>query len=275
MHFGKGSGCPPVLDTGLAPAQAAVVAKHVLGAERFFQWGGGGGAEVFGALAWRSYTAEHYAPWCACIRGRPLARCLDQAERVATVLCTRAAHPLKSFGRLQRLNTKDPRAPRLIKETHEAYVAAIDDARRRRPRKETFEAGVFQRVARGPAATPRRFGGRTARRRARRPFQAGEEFFDAVLVDGRAHVSCAIKAVGYSHNASVVFVNGWPKKYAPMLLRYYNLRRTVGPDGFACRDDEARCLAALAPKPRYRGDKQTHAMFINRFKNFMRSPINF
>lgn len=55
--------------------------KHLLGAERFFQWGGGGSAEVLGALAWRSYTAEHYEPWCDCVRKRPLVKCLDRAGR--------------------------------------------------------------------------------------------------------------------------------------------------------------------------------------------------
>ena len=105
--------------------------------------------------------------------------------------------------------------------------------------------------------------------------QAGEDFFDVVLVSGRAPASCAIKAVGYAHNSSKIFVSGWPRKFAPTVLRYYGLRRTIAPDGGVCRANEPRCLAALEPKPRYQGDKQAHRAFTDRFKNFARAPVNF
>jgi len=84
-----------------------------------------------------------------------------------------------------------------------------------------------------------------------------ELFFDVILVDGRAQLSCALKALGYATNATSVFINDWPRKYGKRLLRYYHLVRTIGWDGAECEEQQpGQCLAQLRPKPQYLGDHQ-------------------
>ena len=231
LHYGGGSGCPAFLRPSLAPAQAAVVAGYALGAETFFQWGGGGGAELLASLASRGYTAEHYAPWCECLRRRPFLGCLDGARPLAAprVACTPHRLSLKAFGRLERDEGKT--YPKKLTEAHLQYVSAID--------------------------------------------ATGETSFDVVLIDGRAHASAAIKAAGYATASTVVLVNDWPKKFETLVKRFYTLVATVGASGRECDKGERACLAVLTVKGKYAGDKATHDRHVERFKNFMRSPVNF
>ena len=102
----------------------------------------------------------------------------------------------------------------------------------------------------------------------------GETSFDVVLIDGRAHASAAIKAAGYATASTVVLVNDWPKKFETLVKRFYTLVATVGASGRECDKGERACLAVLAVKGKY-ADKATHDRHVERFKNFMRSPVNF
>ena len=56
--------CEYVLKSQLAPAELLVAARYVVGVSTYFEWGSGGSTETFAPLAARSYTAEHYFPWC-------------------------------------------------------------------------------------------------------------------------------------------------------------------------------------------------------------------
>ena len=128
----------------------------------------------------------------------------------------------------------------------------------------------------------------------------GEAFFDVIFIDGRAHGSAAIKAAGYLRNSSLLFINDWPKKFASLgkrdfiglstiglpprgvrTVRRQRRRRDptprAGPNGEACDSGRAvaNCLAVLRVKPQYAGVKATHDAHTTRFKNFMRSPMNF
>jgi len=107
--------CPKILTPdSLTLAQRRVVAADVLGSRTFFEWGGGGSTELIAPLALRSYSVEHYAPWCNCLQTRPLSRCLQErrtpvhpnddhsssvghAERI---MCIHTNLNLRSYGRL-------------------------------------------------------------------------------------------------------------------------------------------------------------------------------
>ena len=49
----------------------------------------------------------------------------------------------------------------------------------------------------------------------------------------------------------------------------------IGASGRECDKGERACLAVLTVKGKYAGDKATHDRHVERFKNFMRSPVNF
>lgn len=105
--------------------------------------------------------------------------------------------------------------------------------------------------------------------------EAGVATYDAILVDGRAHASCALRALGFARSDTAVFVNGWPRKFGFTVRRYYDVVRTLDAAGGECADGEPRCMAVLAPKKEFAGDNGTHARHIARFKLFLRSPTNF
>ena len=97
----------------------------------------------------------------------------------------------------------------------------------------------------------------------------------AASSESAAHASAAIKAAGYATASTVVLVNDWPKKFETLVKRFYTLVATVGASGRECDKGERACLAVLAVKGKYAGDKATHDRHVERFKNFMRSPVNF
>lgn len=219
--------CPVLLPTDMSGPQNLAVAEQTLGAETYFEWGGGSSTEVLGPLAARSYTVDHYIPWCECLRMRPLIKCLGGSDRIT---CIETNLNLRSFGRLAANGLNNTH--KNIHSAHRAYVEAID-----------FTSEIF---------------------------------FDVVLVDGRAHLSCALKALGYLRNSSVVFVNEWPRKYGKRILQYYHLVRTVGWDGLECPGNTpARCLAMLVARAEYQGDHLIHTNFLENNRNFARSPVNF
>lgn len=245
-HYSGGSlgelSCPVLLPSEMSAAQTLAIAEHALGAETYFEWGAGASTELLAPLAARSYTAEHYGPWCNCLRTRPIARCLDhellanatrrrrRLDESRRITCVETKLNLRSFGRLQQNGINNTH--RNIADAHRSYVSAIDETR--------------------------------------------EVTFDVILVDGRAHFSCALKALGYTIPGSVVFVNDYPRKYGKRLLRYYDLVRTIGWNGDACDSNQhGRCLAQLRPKSDFFGNHQVHSDFLNQNKNFVRSPVNF
>lgn len=228
--FGEFS-CPIFLPSEMSPQQTDAIAERVLGAETYFEWGAGVSTETLAPLALRSYSVEHYAPWCECLRRRPLGICLRQQypwpERI---MCVKTNLNLRSFGRLAGNGANNTQHN--IVNAHRAYVNAIDSPHERK--------------------------------------------FDVVLVDGRAHLSCALKALGYVTNSSVLFVNQWPKKYGRRILLYYDLVREIGPAGRLCDPlDSTKCLAELRPKHEYCGSRDVYADFVAINRNFQRSPSNF
>ena len=242
-HYNGGSlgelSCPVLLPSEMSSSQSLAVAGSVLGAETYFEWGAGSSTEIIAPLALRSYTAEHYVPWCQCLKARPVSRCLEKEaqndtntfmEKHNRITCVDTNLNLRSFGRLQQNGANNTH--KNIADAHRGYVRAIDATR--------------------------------------------ELSFDVILIDGRAHLSCALKALGYTNNASTVFVNDYPRKYGKRLLRYYDLVKTIGWDGNDCDTTQpGRCLAKLRPKPDFFGNHEVHADFISQNKNFIRSPVNF
>jgi len=131
-HYSGGSlgelSCPVLLPSEMSAPQSLAVAEHALGAETYFEWGGGSSTEMLAPLAARAYTAEHYLPWCRCLRSRPIAKCLSQQApaKAATdrITCVRTKLDLKSFGRLQQNGANNTH--KNIADAHRDYVAAID-----------------------------------------------------------------------------------------------------------------------------------------------------
>lgn len=233
--IGKGSfgelSCPIFLPSEMSPQQIDAIAQRALGAETYFEWGAGGSTETIAPLALRSYSVEHYAPWCQCLRRRPLGKCLRQQfpwpERIT---CVKTNLNLRSLGRLAGNGANNTHHN--IVNAHRAYVDAIESPHERK--------------------------------------------FDVVLVDGRAHLSCALKALGYVTNTSVLFVNEWPKKYGRHILRYYDFVREIGSAGRPCDPlGSTKCLAELRPKREYCGSRDVYADFVAVNRNFQRSPSNF
>jgi len=247
-HYNGGSlgelSCPVLLPSEMSIPQSLAIAEFVVGAETYFEWGAGSSTEMLAPLAERAYTAEHYGPWCDCLRSRPISRCLLNAtstefrRRTSSedklwerqIACVPTKLNLRSFGRLQQNGVNNTH--KNIADAHRHYVTSIDATR--------------------------------------------ELAFDVILVDGRAHLSCALKALGYAAKNTVVFLNDYPKKYGKRLLRYYDLHRTIGWDGNECDAKQpGRCLAQLTPKPDFLGNHEVHADFLAQNKNFLRSPVNF
>jgi len=253
--------CPVLLPSDMSLKQILSIAERTLGAEAYFEWGSGSSTEMLAPLALRSYTAEHYKPWCDCLRARPLAKCLAQEQKnvgyekeklfstdriVSTTIssplyetfsyspqriqCTENHLNLRSYGRLQQNGANNTH--KNIANAHRAYVEAID--------------------------------------------ATGELHFEVILIDGRAHFSCALKALGYTTNSSVVFANDFPHKYGKRIFRYYNLERTIGPDGEKCTSEKpGRCIAQLRPKSEYVGNHEVHTSFLAMNSKYLRSPVNF
>ena len=62
--------------------------------------------------------------------------------------------------------------------------------------------------------------------------KVGRQYFDFVLIDGRARMDCAIKALSYIDQQSVVVVHDaeriWTSKRYESVLTYYSIADAVG-----------------------------------------------
>jgi len=267
--------CPILLPSEMSGHQTAAIAEHVVGSETYFEWGAGASTENIAPLAERAYTAEHYQPWCACLRARPVSRCL------ANVTMDAAAGDDDEGRRRRKINNVsaiggggDPLAiggsdnnPATTTEALDRRVACVESK---------LNLRSFGRLQQNGANNTHKNIADAHRNYVHAIDASREIAFDVILVDGRAHLSCALKALGYTTNASVVFVNDYPRKYGKRLLRYYDLLRTIGWDGDECDTIQpGRCLALLRPKPPFFGNHEVHADFLAQNKNFVRSPVNF
>ena len=190
-----------LLEPALGAPQLVAAAKHVLGTTTYLEWGGGGSTERIAPLALRSYTIEHVTEWCQCMKSRPLNTCLSR--RMAETSPSLANLP--EGGRVHCVNTR--MALRGFGRPTENATAG------------QLKAGLLAYVNEIDVL--------------------GERTFDTVFVDGRMRVACALKALKYLHEKSVVMIHDWTdaRSYAhPLLLHHYDVIALV-----AYSDNEELC----------------------------------
>ena len=245
-----------LLEPALGKPQLVEAAKHVLGAETYLEWGGGGSTENFAPLALRSYTIEHVPDWCQCMKSRPLNTCISQkmaqgAPELAgglaaggRVHCVDTKMPLRVFGKPMRDSNINQLKLGLL-----AYVNEIETL--------------------------------------------GEATFDVVFVDGRMRVACALKALAFLHERSVLMIHDWsdgrPYGDHPLLLHHFDVvsliaydddaelcpqRSTDGAKSFRgdtfpasprpSRAGQDFCrLAILRPKPGHAGSSEPFELYLS------------
>lgn len=84
--------------------------------------------------------------------------------------------------------------------------------------------------------------------------RAGHQRYDLILIDGRARVDAAIKALSYQDQQSVVVLHDaariWDRRYKEV-LKYYSVKDT-------CGGDDRQGIAILKRKPEFRKLEKNH-----------------
>ena len=217
-HEGAGTDefCNPgagMLIPQMSPREWRVLMESVAGVSTYVEWGTGGSSETVAPHARRSYSIEHYQPWCKCVLQRPALRCLAN-KGVYKHQCVDTGIEMVNQG------NPDPKSKHNTREVLEkgwyAYVDAIDNF--------------------------------------------GVDKFDFIFIDGRARVGCALKALAYVHDQSVVVVHDWKRRaYRKSLAKYFDVIKEVPgkPKG------EVWGLGFLRAKPEYVGNTEVYHTMLN------------
>ena len=180
---------PQTLTNMMRTDQKELLARYVTDKHSYFEWGSGGSTDTFPRLlapGALTVSVENYMPWCQKLKVLPYLQC-KMAKQELRFSCHDPGVVLKTSGNI--VQHKDIG-------TYTAYIDAI--------------RGTWWRPKSNDGSNPDKY--------------LIFHTFDVILVDGRSRVACALNALEYMNEKSVVIMHDWQRYFDnALLLKYFHV----------------------------------------------------